>query len=136
MARNVLNPRQQRFVAEYLIDLNATQAAIRAGYAARSARQTGAENLTKPDISKAIAAAQSERFARLEVTSDTVLKGLLQEATSAHRASVRVAAWAWLGKSLGMFKERHQLEPGPPVRIRIVRDDGPASHSPTGPGDD
>ena len=49
-----LNRRQQRFVAEYLIDLNATQAAVRAGYSARSARAIASENLTKPNILSAI----------------------------------------------------------------------------------
>ena len=42
-----LNDRQARFVAEYLVDLNATQAAIRAGYSAATARQMGAENLSE-----------------------------------------------------------------------------------------
>ena len=45
-----LEPRQERFVLEYLIDLNATQAAIRAGYSEKTARAIGCENLTKPDI--------------------------------------------------------------------------------------
>ena len=45
-----LTDKQQRFVEEYLIDLNATQAAIRAGYSPLSARQVGTENLSKPSI--------------------------------------------------------------------------------------
>ena len=49
-----MNNRQKRFVEEYLVDINATQAAIRAGYSQKSARSIGAENLTKPDISEAI----------------------------------------------------------------------------------
>ena len=43
-----LTPKQRRFVNEYLIDLNATQAAIRAGYSKKTAQQIGAENLSKP----------------------------------------------------------------------------------------
>ncbi len=46
-----MNARQRKFCEEYLIDLNATQAAIRAGYSKKTARVIGAENLTKPDIS-------------------------------------------------------------------------------------
>lgn len=49
-----LTPKQQRFVNEYLIVLNATQAAIRAGYSETTARNVGSENLTKPDIADAI----------------------------------------------------------------------------------
>ena len=49
-----LTLRQQRFVEEYLVDLNATQAAIRAGYSPKTARQQGHENLTKPYIEAAI----------------------------------------------------------------------------------
>ena len=49
-----LTKKQKRFIDEYLIDLNATQAAIRAGYSEKTARSVGAENLTKPDIKKAV----------------------------------------------------------------------------------
>lgn len=47
-----LTDKQQRFVDEYLIDLNATQAAIRAGYSEKTAKEIGSENLTKPNIAK------------------------------------------------------------------------------------
>ena len=49
-----LTPKQARFVQEYLIDLNATQAAIRAGYSEHTARQVASENLSKPYIVKAV----------------------------------------------------------------------------------
>lgn len=68
-----LTPKQQTFVDEYLIDLNATQAAVRAGYSEKTARQVGNENLSKPDIADAIAAAQAERSQRTQVTADRVL---------------------------------------------------------------
>ncbi|APE31795.1 hypothetical protein BOX17_13040 [Halomonas aestuarii] len=54
MTRTRLTPKKARFVDEYLIDLNANQAAIRAGYSEKTARQVGAENLSKPDIAAAI----------------------------------------------------------------------------------
>lgn len=69
-----LTPKQKAFVAEYLVDLNATQAAIRAGYKVNSARQAGAENLTKPVIQSAIQAAMAERAQRTEITQDRVLR--------------------------------------------------------------
>lgn len=68
-----LNKRQQLFVDEYLIDLNATQAAIRAGYSVNSARDIGCENLTKPNIQEAIAKAMAERSRRTGINQDRVV---------------------------------------------------------------
>lgn len=75
-----LTARQRRFVDEYLVDLNATQAAIRAGYSAKTARQTAAENLSKPVISEAIAAAKSARSERTKIDADWLLRRLADEA--------------------------------------------------------
>ncbi len=69
-----LTPRQQRFVDEYLIDLNATQAAIRAGYSAKTAGAIGNENLTKPEIAEAVAAAKKARSERVRLDADDVLR--------------------------------------------------------------
>lgn len=71
-----MTPKQETFVREYLIDLNATQAAIRAGYSKRTAYAISEENLRKPDIAAAVAAAQADRAARTEVTADRVLQEL------------------------------------------------------------
>lgn len=71
-----LTDKQQRFVEEYLVDLNATQAAIRAGYSAKTAYAIGHENLSKPEIADAIAAAQTTRSERTEITQDMVLREL------------------------------------------------------------
>ena len=68
-----LTPRQKRFVEEYLIDLNATQAAIRSGYSVKTAKEIGAENLTKPYIEAAVARAMAERSRRTGVTGDRVI---------------------------------------------------------------
>lgn len=69
-----LTPKQEIFCKEYLIDLNATQAAIRAGYSQRSANNVGPDNLLKPIIQKRIAELMSEREQRTEITADWVLK--------------------------------------------------------------
>ena len=71
-----LTPKQQRFVEEYLIDLNATQAAIRAGYSPRTANEQGAQNLAKLSISEAIAEAQAKREERTQITQDYVLTNI------------------------------------------------------------
>lgn len=75
MARE-LNPRQTRFVDEYLIDLNATQAAIRAGYSEKMAGRIGYQLLEKPRVQEAIHARQADRSARTEITQDRVLREL------------------------------------------------------------
>lgn len=71
-----LTAKQARFVDEYLIDLNATQAAIRAGYSKKTAGQIGDENLKKPQIKKAIEERQQKRSERTEITQDRVLQEL------------------------------------------------------------
>lgn len=71
-----LTAKQARFVEEYLIDLNATQAAIRAGYSAKTAGSVGSENLQKPEIAAAVAQAQAQRSARTGITQDMVLAEL------------------------------------------------------------
>lgn len=69
-----LSPKQKLFVQEYLIDLNATQAAIRAGYSKKTAEVIGHENLRKPYISSAIQKAMKKREDRTEITQDRVLE--------------------------------------------------------------
>ncbi|WP_085905888.1 terminase small subunit [Kiloniella majae] len=73
-----LTDKQQRFVEEYLIDLNATQAAIRAGHSIKTARQIGSENLSKPDIAVAIAQGMESRSERTEINADWVLNGAVE----------------------------------------------------------
>lgn len=68
-----LTPKQARFIDEYLIDLNATQAAIRAGYSPNTAKETGCENLSKPNISARIAKAMAERSKRTGVNQDRIV---------------------------------------------------------------
>ena len=76
MSDDKLTARQRAFVAEYLIDLNASAAANRAGYSAHTARFIGTENLAKPNIAAAIAAAQAERAKRTQIDADWVLRRL------------------------------------------------------------
>ena len=73
-----LTPKQQRFVEEYLIDLNATQAAIRSGYSEKTAQQMGSENLLKPVIAKAIQEAQNKRTEQTQIDAAYVLRRLVE----------------------------------------------------------
>lgn len=69
-----LTPKQQRFVEEYLIDLNATQAAIRAGYSAKTAKQQGQRLLTNVDVSEAVQRQISARSEKLAIDAEYVLR--------------------------------------------------------------
>lgn len=71
-----LTDKQERFVQEYLVDLNATQAAIRAGYSEHTARSQGQRLLTKVDIQAAIQARQAELREKTEITQERVLDEL------------------------------------------------------------
>ena len=71
-----LTAKQQRFCDEYLIDANATAAAIRAGYSAKTAAAIGAENLIKPNIKNYIAKRMAEKESQLIADQDEVLKYL------------------------------------------------------------
>lgn len=73
-----LTQKQRLFVDEYLIDLNATQAAIRAGYSKRTAGQIGDENLKKPQIAQAIKEAMDSRSKRVQINADYVLNRLVE----------------------------------------------------------
>ena len=104
-----LTPKQRLFVYEYLIDLNATQAAIRAGYSKKTAGQIGDENLRKPQIATAIQESMSQRAERAKISSELVIQGLLRlirrcEADGeGFDASQAIRGYELLGKHLGLF---------------------------------
>ena len=106
-----MTPKQEAFVREYLIDLNATQAAIRAGYSEDTARSIGSENLSKPYIVDAIAKAQSERAEKCDIDALWVLReatGTYAAARKADKLSEAVAALKLVGTHVDIqaFKER------------------------------
>lgn len=119
-----LSAKQKRFVAEYLIDLNATQAAIRAGYSRRTAKSIGSENLTKPDVAAAIAAAQGKVSEALELTAEKVLRDLEEVRTKAvtgGQFAPAVRAIELQGKHLGMFVERSENKTDLTLRNAVDR---------------
>ena len=73
---NKLTPKQKRFIDEYLVDLNATQAAIRAGYSAKTAYSIGIENLRKPEIQAALQKRRDKLQTKLEISQEKVLQEL------------------------------------------------------------
>ncbi len=120
-----LTPKQERFVDEYLIDLNATQAAIRAGYSKNRASELGYQLLQKTTVQSAVQKAQKDRSERTEITQDYVIKKLKaiadQEASdgtdSELKYSSQLKALELLGKHLGMFTDRMKVEGNIPVVI-------------------
>jgi phage terminase small subunit len=88
--KNSLTPRQARFVEEYLIDLNATQAAIRAGYSPKGATVEGTRLLTNTNIARAITEAQKQRAKQVKISQNEVLRRYWNLATGDIR---RVVEW-------------------------------------------
>lgn len=81
MANRKLTPKQQRFVAEYLVDLNATQASIRAGYSKKMASRIGYQLLEKTRVQEALREAKEKQQQRTNITADDVLRELFRLAT-------------------------------------------------------
>lgn len=79
MSERKLTPKQERFVEEYLIDLNASAAARRAGYSEKSARDIGQQLIAKTHIQEAIAAKRSERSERTGITADEVVQMIVRQ---------------------------------------------------------
>lgn len=161
-----MTKKQKRFVEEYLIDLNATQAAIRAGYSPHTAKDIGCENLAKPNISAAISQAMAERSKRTGINQDRVLQELarigfakITDVVDPETAKIRPdasdddlaciqsikikpnefgterevklydkkSALVDLGKHLGLFKDKLELNGDMDLNITIDYGDGDTS---------
>lgn len=110
-----LSPRHARFVEEYLVDLNATQAVLRAGYSRTGASVTGVRLLANPKIAAAIAHAMAERSRRTQVTQDRVVEELARLAF----ADVRDAA-TWTDETMSL-RPSADLDDVTSAAIREVR---------------
>lgn len=136
-----MKPKRARFIAEYLIDLNATQAAERAGYSRKTAYSQGQRLLKNAEIQRAIARAQAERSARTGISQDRVLQELellafsdLTHYTVDDRGDVTLTAQAPAGamRALQSIKRRittrgsgKTLEVTREVEIRLWDKPGP-----------
>ena len=138
-----MTPKQKRFCDEYLIDLNATQAAIRAGYSEKTAYSIGVENLKKPEIKKYIDERMAEKESELIADQDEVLKYLtsvmrgetkseivvvesigdyMSEARAMQKApdeKERLKAAELLGKRYGLYTEKVEQQVDMELNISI-----------------
>lgn len=148
--RGELTPKQSAFVREYLVDLNATQAAIRAGYSEATAKQQGARLLTNVDVAAIVQSAMDARAERTDITADYVLTTIRETVERCKQAvpvidrkgdpvlvelpdgsvapaytfdSTAVLKGAeLLGKHLKLFTEKHEITGGMKV-IAATSDD-------------
>ena len=115
-----LTPKQERFVDEYLIDLNATRAAIRAGYSPDTARSIASENLTKPNIQAAVALRQRQlakkRAWDLERVVEEAETNLQGSRTSKQWGSAN-GALEYIGRATGLVTDK----PINPQQVHITR---------------
>lgn len=141
-----MTDKQRKFCEEYIVDCNATQAAIRAGYSKKTAKQIGQENLTKPDLKKYIneqlEKISSEKIADAKEVMEyltTVLRGESQSeivvvegvgdgcsvARTMKKApdeKERLKAAELLGKRYGLFKESVNLEVEPVMLVNDLKE--------------
>ena len=104
------------FCEEYLIDLNATQAAIRAGYSKKTASVTACENLTKPNVQEYLQELQAARSERTEITADYVLntiKETVEECRAENDRSNALRGCELLGRHLKLFTDKLDVSLNP-----------------------
>lgn len=121
--RAVLTAKQERFCAEYLVDLNATGAARRAGYSEATAGAQASRLLTNVKVKERIAKLQGAVAERLEVSAGkviTLLFDLHRDARLARQFGPSVRAVELLGRTLGLFKDKVELSPLDAVDDAVV----------------
>lgn len=106
-----LTAKQQAFIREYLVDFNATQACIRAGYSKKTANEQGAQNLAK--LSKEIKLYQDKIAANAEITQQDIIKRLSLIAFDKLGEDIhhkdQIKALELIGKHIGMFSQKIEL---------------------------
>ena len=122
-----LTNKQEMFCKEYIIDLNATQAAIRAGYSEKTAGVQGFENLKKPYIQEYIQGLMHKRAKKAEISSETVLNGILDVIYRNKEKDDKTVlkGYELLGKHLKLFTDKveHSGSVENKVIIKIGNDD-------------
>jgi phage terminase small subunit len=120
-----LTAKQERFVAEYLIDGNATRAATAAGYSTHTAARLGSQLLASKSVKAALTAGRKRLAAKLELTAEKVLADIERIANKAERSKRygdALKGKELLGKHLKLFTEKHEHGGvgGGPVQFQIT----------------
>ena len=105
-----LTEKQKKFCDEYLIDLNATQAAIRAGYSKKTAFIIGHENLSKPNIKTYIESIQEKARERNKITLDKIVDMIYEDALNGEHENNRLKAKDMLMKHLGGYTDKLEIK--------------------------
>lgn len=136
-----LTPKQAMFVREYLIDLNATQAAIRAGYSKKTANEQGARLLANVSVAKSVQAAMDERAKSVDLNATYVLKGIqgvierclqaepvlirdssgemIESGEYTFQAGAALKGYELLGKHLKLFTDKVEVDVGGELAKRM-----------------
>lgn len=136
-SKRPLTPKQDMFVREYLIDLNATQAAIRAGYSAKNADKIGSELLGKTGVKQAVQAAMDKRAEETGIDAKFVLNGIVKLIERCEQAvpvldnegnetgewrfesNSAMRGYELLGKHLKLFTDKVEIDVGGELAQRM-----------------
>ncbi len=119
-----MSPKQERFVEEYLVDHNATQAAKRAGYSEKTAYSIGSENLKKPEIAAAIAAGEARLRRKTEVSISSLSEDMRENrdlAVANKQAAAAQQATMGIAKLHGLLVERAEVKTTGDLSLEQVR---------------
>lgn len=115
-----LTDKQKLFVKEYLIDLNATQAAIRAGYSEDTAAEQASRLLTKVKIKEEVQKGMDKRASKTEITAEYVLNGIKTLIENSEQENSKLKGYELLGKHLKLFVDK--VETNIDGKLEIVMD--------------
>ena len=120
--KDALSPKQLRFCQEYLVDLNQTQAAIRAGYTKKSAQQTSSEIMLKPVIQATIKELMYERAKGVGISAENTMRMIHEIATGDDKVEARLKALEMLCKHTGAYQlDNEQKDNGSSILYRNTR---------------